>query len=298
MATINNPRTVETLDTSCFRRQLFHWYFNERKSMSQVKISFDALSRCVEETTQIELIRMNERQWDNRAKKWFKSWGVTKAQQGEPVTMPQCLEALPLWYENGQQLIRFHLCTPEQCNSCESSTKQSIVPQHLRPNATSLHQQCPTCGTPCAACENYMSAPPQSMMHSYPGPQPTSTYSTPTNIFNEQPSIPRNVASPYFTALGPYSSDYNFRGHPSPLAPYQPGIGEPIPRLPYRPATPTLQSSLATTSTGTSAEPRRATSVSRKRSRRNSPEPRLIGQSPTETEQQFIDWPAEDQSFN
>ncbi|KAL8766032.1 MAG: hypothetical protein Q9209_007061 [Squamulea sp. 1 TL-2023] len=298
MATTNTPRTVETLDTSCFRRQLFQWYFNEKKSMSQVKISFDALFRTVEETTQIEIIRMNERQWDNRAKKWFKSWGVTKAQQGEPVTMPQCLEALPLWYDNGQQLIRFHLCTPEKCNSCESSTKQSIIPQHLRSNDTSLHQQCPTCGTPCAACANYMSAPPQRMMQSYPGPPPTNTYSTPPNIFDEQPSIPRNVASPYFTTIGAYSSNFNFRGHSSPVPPYQPVTGDPILRLPCRPAPPILQSSLATASTGTSAEPGRATPFSRKRSRRSSPEPSLVGESPAETEHQFINWPAEDQSFN
>lgn len=51
MATSDNPRTVETLDLSQFGRQLYQWYFNEGKSMPQVKASFDILFRTVTDAT-------------------------------------------------------------------------------------------------------------------------------------------------------------------------------------------------------------------------------------------------------
>ncbi|KAI4091354.1 MAG: hypothetical protein LQ339_008151 [Xanthoria mediterranea] len=95
MATSDNPRTVETLDLSQFGRQLYQWYFNEGKSMPQIKASFDILFRRLADATCV-VYDINERQWDNRAKKWMKSWGLTKAQQGEMVAMPDCLKALPL----------------------------------------------------------------------------------------------------------------------------------------------------------------------------------------------------------
>ncbi|KAI4222100.1 MAG: hypothetical protein L6R36_006401 [Xanthoria steineri] len=276
MATSDNPRTVETLDLSQFGRQLYQWYFNEGKSMPQVKASFDILFRTVTDATCV-VYDINERQWDNRAKKWMKSWGLTKAQQGELVAMPDSLKALPLWYQRDQPLLLFHACTPANCNSCASSRKQAGTGQHLDPTMMPGCHQCPSCGTTCAVCANPQSAVPPKMMRSYPGLPMTAASEALPNAVDDWSFVQGSFGQPYPPHMGFNPSRVNFQGGPHPSSQYNFATGHPRALLPYRTPAPILAS------TKTSAERQRATPGSRKRSRRNSAEPNSVVETSVKT---------------
>ncbi|KAL8847686.1 MAG: hypothetical protein Q9221_007288 [Calogaya cf. arnoldii] len=282
MATSNNTRTVDTLELSQFKRQLHHWFFNERQTMSQIKGNFDILFRRLTNATCVKY-SINERQWDYRAKKWMQSCGLTKSQQGQQVPMPEHLKALPLWYDHGQELIGFHACTPENCNSCVSSRRQAGV-GHLNPAIMPRPRQCPNCGTTCTFCANPMSVAPPEMMRSYSGPPMTTPYAAVPNVVDIRPSVLGTSGYQYSPHLGVNPSHLNLQPDPRASSQYNFATGNPGAHLAYRTAAPILGS------TETSAEPRRATPVSRKRSRRNSVEPDRVVEVPVETEDAFNDW--------
>lgn len=73
----------------------------------------------------------SQRQWERRLKQWMNAWGVKKEQRGHQVPLPDELNALPLWYAYGQELILFHACTPQHCRRSESPSRIVVSGTHL-----------------------------------------------------------------------------------------------------------------------------------------------------------------------
>ncbi|KAL8646197.1 MAG: hypothetical protein Q9226_006972 [Calogaya cf. arnoldii] len=188
MTTSNNPRTVETLDLSQFGRQLHQWYFNEMKSMSQIKGSFDIFFR------------------------------------------------------------RLYDATGVKCD--------------------------------------IKSVDPPEMMRSYSGPPMTGPCPAVPDIVDNWPFVQEVFEYQYSPHMGVNPSHLNLQGQPQTLNQYNFATGNQGALLPYR----TAPAILGSTETETSVEPRRATPVSRKRSRINSVEPDRVVEVPVETEDVFNDW--------
>lgn len=114
----------------------------------------------------------------------------------------------------------------------------------------------------------------------------TAPYAAVPNLVDNWPSVQGSFGHPYPPHWQTYPLNANFQGHPTSLPQYDFATGNQGALLPYRTAAPILGSS------ETSVEPRRATPVSRKRSRRNSTEPSRVVEASVETADQFNDWHA------
>ncbi|KAL9601336.1 MAG: hypothetical protein Q9179_002903 [Wetmoreana sp. 5 TL-2023] len=102
MATAERSRTVDTLNLKQFQRQFFQWYYIDCMSFSQITAAFDHLFSGLVGDRDMK-IKISEKQWRDRFKKWEVNWDTAKLGQGEPVTMPEHLQRLPLWYEDYQE---------------------------------------------------------------------------------------------------------------------------------------------------------------------------------------------------
>ncbi|KAL8994226.1 MAG: hypothetical protein Q9169_005742 [Polycauliona sp. 2 TL-2023] len=279
MAASSNIRIVETLELSQFQRQLFQWYFYEKKTWPQIKQCGDLLFQRLEETTSLTC-DISERQWENHFRKWNKIWGLKKDHQGDQVSLPDGLGAMPLWYERDQELLHFHAFAylPGIKLEIRRVSVQASCLQAYVPPAVPLVLLVRTLSTP-------------AMVHTYPGPPPAAPYAAVPNVLNNWPSGQGSRGTLYPQSMGVDPSYFNSQGYPQPLFRHNTANGNRGAQLPYRNATPMLPSSEIP------AEPRRATPVSRKRSRRNSPEPKTTVEAAAEGEDHLNSWLTEPNLF-
>ncbi|KAL8643692.1 MAG: hypothetical protein Q9226_008183 [Calogaya cf. arnoldii] len=126
-------------------------------------------------------------------------------------------------------------------------------------------------------------APPE-MMRSYSGPPMTAPYAAAPNVVDNWPSPQGMFGYPWPPQMGVNPSHLNLQADPRASSQYNFATGNQSVLLAYRATAPILAS------TESSAEPWRATPVSRKRSRRNSAEPSRVVEAPVETGDAFNEW--------
>ncbi|KAL8810341.1 MAG: hypothetical protein Q9200_002661 [Gallowayella weberi] len=304
MATPNVFRTVETLQLDQFKRQFWQWYFIEKKSMPQVKRSFDNLFDRMTKATGVKY-DINERQWKTRSLEWMKTWGKTKAQQGKQVAMPDVLKELPLWYIRDRQLIFFHACTREKCNSCESSEKHVGAGRQSNPRFASTPHHCSSCGTLCGVCANDMAVYHQDRTPSYAGSPTTASFSTALNAFDSHSSVSGNIATVYSPqSKQSYPPSVDVQDFYLPQSGFDSGSGSPGSLIIRRPVALTNQSP-RTKDTGTMTQASAQSPVAspmtdraRKRPRRRSPEPNVDDEIPHGGYNHFVNWDADRNLFH
>ncbi|KAL8733434.1 MAG: hypothetical protein Q9181_003581 [Wetmoreana brouardii] len=278
MATTITPRTVETLKLDQFQRQFFHWYFINHRTLGETTRAFDFLFSQVAKIVGLE-IQVNETQWRGRLEDWNRTWKIRKGRPGEEVKIPEYMEAMNLYYNGDHSLHKAFVCRFQPCNSCLSGAKHKQGhEQSILPNDEYLHHQnspheptITTASTPSGTAQPFASA-------QITGPYlPTPSYPDPWNANNAHGGVFDNTQFASANQSPVYS-----------------GCTTPLPLL----ETSTSKAGALThTPSGYDIEqfiqPPAAilsSALSRKRSRKSSPEPDAVAQVSVDNNESGINW--------
>ncbi|KAI4193277.1 MAG: hypothetical protein LQ350_008397 [Teloschistes chrysophthalmus] len=292
MANSSSPRTIETLKLAQFQGQLFRWLYSDAMTLPEITKCFNHLFNALFASRKVE-INVSEKMWRARLKSWKVDWGTEDVARGEPVAMPQELRTLPQWYEGYHALEKYLPCMEKPCRGCVRLEAQD---GRWKRAATSSSQgtcyQCVTCTCPAINMAAFQSAsqpfPPISMTI------PLQAAFAQPGAWNSSGSYDDTWSFGYSTSqcLPPLHRD----DYQNPLPVNNPIVSEEL--VPQREDIREHPTSNGSLPSKTLTQPLATASLSRKRSRRSSPESLPDAEIFTSAEAPFEGWLDEfDQDF-